>query len=107
MHWNEHEQFAVTLLKEKIQQMDGSSQIILFGSKARGDDDADSDIDILVLTDLAVDHKLEIAMRAIAFNIELQYDVIFGLVVMNRTFWDTKGRGMPLHWNIDKEGVAV
>ena len=80
---------------------------MLFGSKVRGDSDADSDIDILVLTDLVVDHKLEIAVRDIAFDIELQYDVIIGLVVMNRTFWDTKGRGMPLHWNIDREGVAV
>ena len=104
---NEHEQTAVSVLKERLQQFDGSSQIVLFGSKARGDDDAESDIDILVLTDLVVDHKLEMAVRDIAFDIELQYDVIFGLVVMNRTFWDTKGRGMPLHWNIDREGVAV
>ena len=104
---NDHEQTAVAVLKERLQQMDDSSQIVLFGSKARGDDDADSDIDILVLTDLVADHSLEIAVRAIAFDIELQYDVIFGLVVMNRTFWDSKGRGMPLHWTIDKEGVAV
>ncbi len=107
MHLSAHEQLAVSIMKERLLQADASSEIVLFGSKARGDADTDSDIDLLVLTDLMVDHKLELAVRAIAFDIELEYNLIFGVVVMNRAFWDTKGRGMPLRWNIDREGVAV
>jgi predicted nucleotidyltransferase len=82
--------------------------IILYGSKARGEDEEFSDIDILVLLDEVVNNSLEEEIFSTAFQLELEYDVIFGIIVYSKNFWDSKlGREIPLHWNVDKEGILV
>jgi len=82
--------------------------LILYGSKARGDFEEFSDLDVLVLTGTEVNNDLEEEIFNISFKIELKYDVIFGIVVYPKVFWNsTLGNSMPLHWNIDKEGVDL
>ena len=101
------EQKAIFDLKTKLEAQFGNVRIVLFGSKARGDADAESDIDLLILTDRIVDTALELAIFRIGFEIELSHDVVLGLIVMNSAYWDSTGRQMPLRWNIDREGIAV
>jgi hypothetical protein len=43
-------------------------RVILFGSKARGDDDSESDIDLLVITSVPVDAAEENAMQETAWH---------------------------------------
>ncbi len=107
MSLNAHEQKAIFVLKTRLEAQFGNVRIVLFGSKARGDADVESDIDLLILTDRIVDTALELAVFRIGFEIELAYDVILGLIVMNSAYWDSTGRQMPLRWNIDREGIAV
>ncbi len=95
--------FKQVLLK-RFQQAD----IILYGSKARGDYDEFSDIDLLVLVDSEVDRSLREEVGEIRYEMELKYDVVFGLVIENKDFWDSPlAKAMPLHWNIDREGVMI
>jgi predicted nucleotidyltransferase len=44
-------------VKEAIKSIDPKAKVILFGSKARGDDKSSSDWDFLVLTSTSVDEK--------------------------------------------------
>ena len=97
----------VKAFRAKLEARYGNVGITLFGSKARNDADSDSDIDLLILTDSPVNHALERTIRDLAFDIELEENLIFGLVVMNREYWDTKRKLMPLRWNIDREEVEV
>ena len=107
MHLSENEQRAIHAFKNRLEENYGQVILILFGSKARGDGSAESDIDLLVLMERTVDIALESQIFRIGFEIELEYDVVLGLIVMNSAYWDSTGRQMPLRWNIDREGIAV
>jgi predicted nucleotidyltransferase len=83
-------------------------EIILYGSKARGDDKEFSDIDLLVLLDDEINNSLEEEIFSTAFEIELKYDVVFGLLIESKSFWKSDlAKAMPIHWNIDREGISV
>jgi len=43
------------LIRQKIELVDPKAEVILYGSRARGDERVDSDWDILVLADYPVD----------------------------------------------------
>jgi len=104
----ENERRALQKLKERLIKKYPDVEIILYGSKARGDFDKESDIDLLILVKSTINSRLEEEITHIAFDIELNYDVVFGKIVENKDFWNTPlAKVMPLHCNIDKEGVYV
>ncbi len=86
----------------------GAVEIYLFGSVARNDYQPDSDIDILVLIPGKVNRKLEEEVIDLSYDVELKYDVVFGVVVYSREFWSSpKAAVMPFHQNVQREGVRV
>ncbi len=104
----DYEKQALEKLKKKIREKFPSAEIILYGSKVRGDFDDESDIDLLILIDGEVNSKIEEEISKIAYEIELEYDVVFGKVIESKDFWNSKlAKAMPLHQNIDKEGVPL
>jgi predicted nucleotidyltransferase len=100
---------AVTDLKNALLRRFGDDvAIILFGSAARGTCDDESDIDVLVLVPEKVDTSTEEEIFSIAYNIELDCDVVFGIIVYSKDFWNSGLAGvMPLHTNIEHEGIVV
>ena len=104
----DNERKALQELKEKLLRKYPGVEIILYGSKARGDFDKESDIDLLILVKSTVNSRLEEEITHITFDIELNYDVVFGKIIENKDFWNMPlAKAMPLHLNIDKEGVYV
>jgi predicted nucleotidyltransferase len=105
---NDNELKVLLAFKEEVTRHIEHVDIILFGSKARGDDTVYSDIDILVITDEPVTHLLRERLASIQFELELAHGVIIGLNIKNRHFWESDlGLAMPLHTRIEKEGVVV
>ena len=83
-------------------------ELRLFGSVARGDDVAYSDIDVLVLLAGHVDHTIEEKVFDAAYDLELKHGVVFGVVVYDKVFWDSDlAAGTFLHRNIEREGLPV
>ena len=83
-------------------------QVILFGSKARGDDDEESDIDLFLLTSRPMDWKERESMLDELFDIEMKYDVIISLIDATEPEWrDGVFSIMPIHEVISKEGLEV
>jgi len=104
----ENERKALQELKGKILKRFPDAEIILYGSKARGDFDKESDIDLLILVKSLVNNKLEEEIFHISYDIELKYDLVFGEIIENKDFWNTPlANAMPLHRNIDREGVLI
>lgn len=99
---------AVLALKDALSKQFGSeTRLILFGSAARGDYDKNSDIDVLVLINGAVNNEIEERVFNCSYDVELENNVVFGIVVYSGEFWDSPAAHvMPLHKTIDREGVA-
>jgi predicted nucleotidyltransferase len=96
-------------LKETLANRLGNEiELYLFGSVARNDYRPGSDIDILVLVPGKVDTKLEIEILDLAYDIELKHDVVFGLVVNEKKFWNSKKASvMPFHQNLQREALRI
>ena len=104
----ENERKAMQELKEKLLKRFPNAEIILYGSMARGDYEEFSDIDLLILVGCEVNTKVKREIIGLAFDIELAYDVVLGLLVESRDFWNSSlAEAMPIHWNIDREGVSL
>ena len=84
-------------------------KIILFGSYARGDFKENSDIDIMILTDLHDEEIVEYRMkiREIACDIELENDVIISPIVRNIDKYNDRVDVVPFYMNVQKEGVIL
>lgn len=83
-------------------------QVILFGSKARGDDAEDSDIDLLLLTSRPIDWKEREAVIDALFDIEMAHDVRISILVKTSLEWENGiCTAFPVHAEISREGVLA
>ncbi len=80
-------------------------QIFLFGSKARGEGNADSDIDVLVIT-FAEDRSLRHAIIDLASDFSLEYNVLLSPRVISDQRWRSK-QGFGLYQNIARDARAI
>jgi len=81
--------------------------VTLFGSKARGDDDAESDIDLFVLVDAESD-DLRCELWRIASDVSLERGVVISARVFAQSRWtDAKRTLLPLYRAIVTEGIPL
>ncbi|MHB1665704.1 MAG: nucleotidyltransferase domain-containing protein [bacterium] len=106
--FTDNEQKAIKEFKSELLKLFPDAEIILFGSKARGDFDVYSDIDLLILLNIPVTNKIEEKIVSVSGDIELKYDVVFGRLIENKQMWySPKYQAMPIAENINKEGIAL
>lgn len=84
-------------------------KVILYGSYARGDYDKNSDIDIMILTDLTDEEISEyrIKIRDLACDLELENDIIISPIVRNIEKYNKRIDIIPFYMNVQKEGVVL
>jgi predicted nucleotidyltransferase len=94
-------------IKEKIQVIEPNAEVILFGSRARGDAKIDSDWDILILVSGEVNLKREQLFRHQLFELELMFGQAISTFVYSKDDWNDKHFITPLYQNIKKEGITI
>jgi len=67
------------LIKQNIADIDPNAQVILFGSRARGNEKEDSDWDLLLLTDYPMNLDKERQFRNHLYDLELEIGEPFSL----------------------------
>lgn len=84
-------------------------KIILYGSYARGDYSKNSDIDIMILTDLTDDEivKYRTQIWDFAYDIELDNEVMLSPLVKNIDKFNYWLEALPFYMNVEKEGVVL
>jgi len=80
----------------------------LFGSKSRGTDDPESDIDLLVLCSRALSWQERDALTDALFDVELEYDVVISTLVTTAADWDEGVFSvLPIHEEIARDGIPL
>ena len=95
------------LIRHYINAIDPKAEVILYGSRARGDERPDSDWDILVLTDYSVDLITERKFRDKLYDLELETGEPLSMFVYSKNDWRTKQRITPFYENVTQEGVRI
>lgn len=107
-HLSEKQKKILKLCKEALSEVDPSVQAILYGSRARGDAYADSDYDILLITDGEPDLIKEDQFRRKLFNIELETGYVFSITLYSKKqLSDPVYKEMPFIKNIKKDGISI
>jgi predicted nucleotidyltransferase len=84
------------------------TRLVLFGSKARGQGQPDSDIDLLVLTACPVRSKLRSTISDRLADINLRNDVLLTSVVISEQEWSSGlVRYMLIHDEVERDGCEV
>lgn len=94
--------------KRAIRQVVPDADVILYGSRARGDADKYSDYDILIIVDGPVDMAMKEKILDHVYPLELDSGAVLTLFTYSKQQWDLPlYRAMPFHKNVDREGVLL
>jgi predicted nucleotidyltransferase len=98
---------VIALIKQRIYETLGDSvqQIILFGSRSRGDAAEDSDYDVLLLVDKRT-KEIENQVDDIAYEMLDSYGAVVVIFVFDMETFERETQE-PLFCNIRREGVLL
>lgn len=104
----ERDREAIAAAARLLKQRFPVEQTILYGSKARGTDDAESDIDLLVLTSRELSWQERNAITDALFDIQLDHDVVIStLVIPTREWREGRFTVLPIQDEITRDGVEA
>ncbi len=82
------------------------TDIVLYGSKARGDSEPEFDIDLLVLTARPLDDEEQERIWSDLHEISMRFDVLLSsLTVEARSWREGVHSVLPIHTEVEREGV--
>jgi predicted nucleotidyltransferase len=94
-------------IRESIKVIDSKAQVIIFGSRARGDSKIESDWDLLILIENLVTTIIERSFRNSLFDLEIDTGEVFSTFIYQRKEWETMHKVTPLYRNIKKVRVRL
>ena len=101
----------VNLFSNQVKEHIGEnlSSIILYGSYARGDYRENSDVDIMILTELQDEEikKIETTIYDLAYDIEFEYDIHISVIIKNREQFEYWEDTLPFYRNVRNEGIVI
>lgn len=91
-----------------IHNISPNAKIILYGSEARGDAQADSDIDVLILIDkdkVTFNDQKKISYPL--YDLELATGVSISPIIFSRKQWENRPFNTPFYINVMNEGIEL
>ena len=95
-------------IKNTVRSIDPTATVILYGSFARGDNNKNSDIDLIILIDkeklTPQDSK---KIKYPLYDIEFETGQIISPLVLTRKDWETRHKITPFYENVTRDGRAL
>ena len=93
---------------DMLNQIEPSSELFLYGSRARGTAKRSSDWDLLLLLNsekLSFDYETRLMDRF--YEIELETGEVLSPLIYTKRDWQTRHRSTPLFSTVVKEGIKL
>ena len=99
---------AVRHLRNELAEITEVLSVIVFGSVARGEATADSDLDLLAVTSRELSYAEETAAYDAVYRTNLQYDTNISIVVVDAARWESPlWSKLPLYQAVQQEGMLL
>jgi len=82
-------------------------KVILYGSVARGTNDKDSDVDIMVIVKNELDKFTEDKLSDFIVDMNLKYDKVFSVIDVNVHEFIKWADTLPFYKNVNREGIVL
>ena len=103
----DNEKAALRELKEHLARDFGLVEMRLFGSRARGEGDVESDLDVLAVLE-RTDWETEKRIYDIAFDLDLKHDVVLSMIIYSRTDFDSPlNKACGFYREVQRDGVLL
>jgi predicted nucleotidyltransferase len=109
-HWatDDKDRVLLTRCRAAIESIEPSAEMILYGSRARGDAERESDYDFLILTDGEVSLGREDTFRRQLYPLEMETGAVFTVMLVSRADWGSALYGaMPFYKNVERDGIIL
>jgi predicted nucleotidyltransferase len=94
--------------KQAVHEVEPDADIILYGSRSRGDSVSDSDWDFLILVDGPVSEERTDRIRHRLYEIEWECGAVLSSIVRSRNEWNSpRYRSLPFHQRVEQEGKRL
>ena len=98
----------VEQIRKAVYEVEPEAEIILYGSRSRGEALPESDWDVLILVDGPIDDKRTDRIRHRLYEIEWESGEVICSIVRDREEWNSDlYRAMPFHQRIRQEGMKL
>lgn len=94
-------------IKKVVLEVDSAAEVVLFGSRARGDFNDESDWDVLMLVDKEeTDFNFKRKIQNALYDLELKQETVISTIIRNKKFWQDISV-TPLFKEVEKDGVVL
>ncbi len=102
------EKAALEEIKYRVSMLCPVRQYILFGSKARGEAQPDSDIDLLIITKRPLTTGERNGISHEIFEVNIARDTNFSRIIVDTEEWENgMTSALPFHDNVLRDGIPV
>ena len=99
---------ALQAARERITAEFCVDRLVLFGSLVRGESDAESDVDLLIVLTERPTHEMRDRITGLILDINLEYDTNLSELIVDRQTWDGGlPAALPIHKEIEEEGIPL
>ena len=95
-------------IRQAVREVEPDAEIILYGSRSRGDALSESDWDFLILVDGPLSDERTDRIRHRLYEVEWESGEVISSIVRNREEWNSGlYQAIPFHQRVQQEGIRL
>lgn len=95
-------------IRQAVREVEPDAEIILYGSRSRGEAFLESDWDFLILVDGHISDERTDRIRHRLYEVEWESEEVISSIIRNREEWNGGlYKAMPFHQRVEQEGIRL